>query len=296
MAITNHNLGFPRIGKKRELKKAVEAYWRNESSLTELQEQGQAIRKDNWQLQQSQGIELLPVGDFAWYDHVLSTSLLFGVVPTRHQNETQTVDLDTLFRIGRGRAPSGCACAASEMTKWFNTNYHYIVPELTENQTFEISFTELFDQVKEAQALGHQVKPVLVGPVTYLHLAKTVGEFDKLALLPRLLTAYQHVLSKLADLSVEWVQIDEPILALELTPEYLYALTASFNKLQGQGVKLLLATYFGSVENYLDDIAAYPVDGVHFDLVAEAQDIDNINERIAKDKVLSLGVINGRNI
>ncbi|WP_105171241.1 5-methyltetrahydropteroyltriglutamate--homocysteine S-methyltransferase [Pseudoalteromonas sp. T1lg24] len=296
MAITIHNLGFPRIGKKRELKKAVEAYWRNESSLTELQERGQAIRKDNWQLQQSQGVELLPVGDFAWYDHVLSTSLLFGVVPTRHQNETQTVDLDTLFRIGRGRAPTGCACAASEMTKWFNTNYHYIVPELTENQTFEISFTELFDQVKEAQALGHQVKPVLVGPVTYLHLAKTVGEFDKLALLPRLLTAYQHVLSELADLGVEWVQIDEPILALELTPEYLYALTASFNKLQGQGVKLLLATYFGSVENYLADIATYPVDGVHFDLVAEAQDIEKINERIAKDKVLSLGVINGRNI
>ncbi|MFY8349237.1 5-methyltetrahydropteroyltriglutamate--homocysteine S-methyltransferase [Pseudoalteromonas sp. SSM20] len=296
MAITLHNLGFPRIGKQRELKRAVESYWRGESSLAELKAKGQAIRKDNWQLQKSQGIELLPVGDFAWYDHVLSTSLLFGVVPKRHQSSTGAIDLDTLFRIGRGKAPSGCACAASEMTKWFNTNYHYIVPELCEDQVFEISFTELFEQVKEAKLLGHNIKPVLVGPVTFLHLAKTDTDFDKLSLLPRLLVAYQEVLSQLAELGVEWVQIDEPIFALELSEEYLEALSTSFAKLHGQGVKLLLATYFGSIEHHLDTIVNLSIDGLHLDLVAETQDIYKINHAIGNNKILSLGVINGRNI
>ncbi|MDE3273284.1 5-methyltetrahydropteroyltriglutamate--homocysteine S-methyltransferase [Pseudoalteromonas sp. G4] len=296
MAITLHNLGFPRIGKQRELKRAVESYWRGESSLAELKAKGQAIRKDNWELQKSQGIELLPVGDFAWYDHVLSTSLLFGVVPKRHQSITEAIDLDTLFRIGRGKAPSGCACAASEMTKWFNTNYHYIVPELCEDQVFEISFTELFEQVKEAKLLGHNIKPVLVGPVTYLHLAKTDTDFDKLSLLPRLLAAYQKVLNQLAELGVEWVQIDEPIFALELSKEYLEALSTSFAKLHGQGVKLLLATYFGSIEHHLDTIVNLSIDGLHLDLVAETQDIYKINHAIGNNKILSLGVINGRNI
>ncbi|WP_404339438.1 5-methyltetrahydropteroyltriglutamate--homocysteine S-methyltransferase [Pseudoalteromonas mariniglutinosa] len=292
-----HNLGFPRIGKKRELKFAVEAYWAGKSSLQQLQQQGQAIRAENWALQADAGIELLPVGDFAWYDHVLSTSLLVGAVPARHQTADGNVDIDTLFRIGRGRAPTGCACAASEMTKWFNTNYHYIVPELSAEQTFKLTWTELFTQVTEAQQLGHTVKAVLLGPVSYLHLAKCAGkEFNKLTLLEKLLPVYQQVLAKLAQQGVEWVQIDEPILALELSAEYQDALKNSVAALAGQGVKLLLASYFDSVQNYYADIASYPVDGVHFDCVAGDLDVNELDALLSEQQVLSLGVVNGRNI
>ncbi|TLX45651.1 5-methyltetrahydropteroyltriglutamate--homocysteine S-methyltransferase [Pseudoalteromonas phenolica] len=292
-----HNLGFPRVGKKRELKFAVEAYWRGELTQVELLEKGKIIRAENWAIQAEAGIELLPVGDFAWYDHVLNTSLLVGATPKRHVNIDGSVDLDTLFRVGRGKAPSGCACAASEMTKWFNTNYHYIVPELSKEQTFELSWQALFEEVAEAHSLGYKVKPVLVGPVTYLHLAKCADEpFNKLSLLERLLPVYQQVLQKLAELGVEWVQIDEPILALELSDEYRSALRTSFATLNGQGVKVLLASYFDSVKDYYEDIQQYPVAGVHFDCVAGEQDLTKLNQLLNDDQVLSLGVINGRNI
>ncbi|MFC3032210.1 5-methyltetrahydropteroyltriglutamate--homocysteine S-methyltransferase [Pseudoalteromonas fenneropenaei] len=294
---TVHNLGFPRIGKRRELKFAIEAYWAGEIDKQELQARGKAIRAENWALQAQAGVELLPIGDFAWYDHVLNTSLLLNAVPTRHQDQAGEVNLDTLFRIGRGRAPTGCTCAASEMTKWFNTNYHYIVPELTAEQTFSLGWQELFSQVEEAQALGYQVKPVLLGPVTYLYLAKCVGgEFDKLTLLERILPVYQQVLAKLAAQGVEWVQIDEPILALELDSAYRTALKTSFAQLTAQGVKLLLASYFDGVHAHLHDIAAYPVQGVHFDCVAAEYDFTVLSELISSEQVLSLGVVNGRNI
>jgi 5-methyltetrahydropteroyltriglutamate--homocysteine methyltransferase len=290
-----HNLGFPRIGKKRELKFSVEAYWAGKISQAELQAQGRVIRAENWALQADAGIELLPVGDFAWYDHVLSTSLLLGAVPKRHQSND--IDLDTLFRIGRGRAPSGCSCAASEMTKWFNTNYHYIVPELNADQQFELTWTELFSQVNEAQALGYNTKPVLVGPVTYLYLAKSADtEFDKLSLLEGVLSVYKQVLIKLAEQGVEWVQIDEPILGLDLTADYKQALKISFDALSNQGVKLLLATYFDSVEENFTDIAQYPVDGVHFDCVAAKPDYAVLDNLLKPEQVLSLGVVDGRNI
>tara|TARA_R110001606_G_scaffold11368_11_gene49475 strand:+ start:2249 stop:4144 length:1896 start_codon:yes stop_codon:yes gene_type:complete len=292
-----HNLGFPRIGRKRELKFAVESYWAGKISQAQLLEQGKTIRAENWALQADAGIDLLPVGDFAWYDHVLSTSLLIGAVPKRHQKADGSIDLDTLFRIGRGRAPSGCSCAASEMTKWFNTNYHYIVPELTHDQQFQLTWTELFEQVTQAQALGHNAKVVLVGPVTYLYLAKCAGEeFDKLSLLEKLLAVYQHVFAKLAQQGIEWVQVDEPILGLELTEDYQEALKTSFRALAGQGVKLLLASYFDSVTAYFDDIAGYPVDGVHFDCVATNVDVAKLDILLSTDQVLSLGVVNGRNI
>lgn len=296
MAIV-HNLGFPRIGKHRELKFALEAYWSKIISKDELLEQGRAIRAANWALQANAGVTLLPVGDFAWYDQVLNTSLMLGAIPERHQSQGGTVDLDTLFRIARGRAPSGCSCAASDMTKWFNTNYHYIVPELRANQSFALGFTELFAHVGEAQALGYQVKPVLIGPVTYLHLASCSGdEFDKLTLLAKILPVYQAVLERLAALGVEWVQIDEPILALELDEHYRQALKTSFSALNGHGVSVLLASYFDSVSSYYEDIVSYPVQGVHFDCVTTSVDFNQLSELLAPEQVLSLGVVNGRNI
>ncbi|TMO54064.1 5-methyltetrahydropteroyltriglutamate--homocysteine S-methyltransferase [Pseudoalteromonas phenolica] len=292
-----HNLGFPRIGKKRELKFAVESYWRGEINQDELLEKGKAIRVENWAIQANAGIELLPVGDFAWYDHILNTSLLLGAIPKRHVNTDGSVDLDTLFRVSRGKSPSGCACAASEMTKWFNTNYHYIVPELSKDQSFGLSWQALFEEVGEAHSLGYKVKPVLVGPITYLHLAKCADEsFNKLSLLDKLLPVYQQVLKKLAELGVEWVQVDEPVLALELPEEYRSALNTSLAALNEQGVKILLASYFDSVKDYYEDIQHYPVAGVHFDCVAGEQDLAKLNQLLNDEQVLSLGLINGRNI
>ncbi|EKN6261616.1 TPA: 5-methyltetrahydropteroyltriglutamate--homocysteine S-methyltransferase [Yersinia enterocolitica] len=296
MTILNHTLGFPRVGLKRELKKAQESYWAGNSTQEELLNVGRELRARHWQQQQQAGVDLVPVGDFAWYDHVLTTSLLLGNVPERHQNADGSIDLDTLFRIGRGRAPTGTPAAAAEMTKWFNTNYHYMVPEFQQGQQFKLGWTQLLDEVDEALALGHKIKPVLLGPVTYLWLGKVKGEqFDRLSLLQDILPVYQQVLGELAKRGIEWVQIDEPALVLELPQEWLDAYQPAYQALQGQ-VKLLLTTYFDSIGHNLDIIRALPVQGLHVDVVAGQDDIAELNATLPQEWLLSLGVINGRNV
>ncbi|WP_349844046.1 5-methyltetrahydropteroyltriglutamate--homocysteine S-methyltransferase [Pantoea dispersa] len=296
MTILNHTLGFPRVGLRRELKKAQESYWAGNSSQDELLAVGRELRARHWQQQKDAGVDLLPVGDFAWYDHVLTTSLLLGNVPARHQNKDGSIDLDTLFRIGRGRAPSGEPAAAAEMTKWFNTNYHYIVPEFTQGQQFRLSWTQLLDEVDEALALGHTIKPVLLGPVTYLWLGKVKGDaFDRLSLLQAILPVYRQVLAELRQRGIEWVQIDEPALALELPQAWREAFKPAYDALQGE-VKLLLTTYFDSIGQNLDVIKTLPVQGLHVDLVHGKDDLQQLNQQIPADWLLSLGVINGRNV
>lgn len=296
MTILNHTLGFPRIGLRRELKKAQESYWAGNSSQEDLLEVGRELRARHWQQQKEAGVDRVPVGDFAWYDHVLTTSLLLGNVPARHQNADGSVDLDTLFRIGRGRAPTGEPAAAAEMTKWFNTNYHYIVPEFSKGQQFRLSWTQLLDEVDEALALGHQVKPVLLGPVTYLWLGKVKGEqFDRLTLLKDILPVYQQVLAELAKRDIEWVQIDEPALVLELPQAWLAAFKPAYDALQGHS-KLLLTTYFDSVGENINTIRELPVQGLHVDLVHGKDDLASLNATIPSEWLLSLGVINGRNV
>ncbi|ENA3447594.1 5-methyltetrahydropteroyltriglutamate--homocysteine S-methyltransferase [Yersinia enterocolitica] len=296
MTILNHTLGFPRVGLKRELKKAQESYWAGNSTQEELLNVGRELRARHWQQQQQAGVDLVPVGDFAWYDHVLTTSLLLGNVPERHQNADGSIDLDTLFRIGRGRAPTGTPAAAAEMTKWFNTNYHYMVPEFQQGQQFKLGWTQLLDEVDEALALGHKIKPVLLGPVTYLWLGKVKGEqFDRLSLLKDILPVYQQVLGELAKRGIEWVQIDEPALVLELPQEWLDTYQPAYQALQGQ-VKLLLTTYFDSIGHNLDIIRALPVQGLHVDVVAGQDDIAELNATLPQEWLLSLGVINGRNV
>ncbi|CNF79637.1 5-methyltetrahydropteroyltriglutamate/homocysteine S-methyltransferase [Yersinia similis] len=296
MTILNHTLGFPRVGLKRELKKAQESYWAGNSTQEELLNVGRELRARHWQLQQQAGVDLVPVGDFAWYDHVLTTSLLLGNVPERHQNADGSIDIDTLFRIGRGRAPTGKPAAAAEMTKWFNTNYHYMVPEFQQGQQFKLGWTQLLDEVDEALALGHKIKPVLLGPITYLWLGKVKGEqFDRLSLLNDILPVYQQVLTELAKRGIEWVQIDEPALVLELPQEWLDAYQPAYQALQGQ-VKLLLTTYFDSIGHNIDTIRVLPVQGLHVDVVAGHDDIAVLNKDLPKEWLLSLGVINGRNV
>ncbi|TBV09820.1 5-methyltetrahydropteroyltriglutamate--homocysteine S-methyltransferase [Stutzerimonas kirkiae] len=303
-----HNLGFPRIGRDRELKKAQEAFWKGELDEAGLRAVGRELRATHWQVQKDAGIELLPVGDFAWYDQVLTHSLTFGVIPERFRPHSGKPTLDTLFAMARGavgkeRRDSCCGAAhaqpllAQELTKWFDTNYHYLVPEFTADQQFELSWEQLFEETAEAIALGYQVKPVLIGPLTYLWLGKAKGtEFDRLELLERLLPLYGQIFQRLAGLGVEWVQIDEPILVLDLPQEWKNAYERAYNLLQREPLKKLVATYFGGLEENLGLAANLPVDGLHIDLVRAHEQYPTILDRLPAYKVLSLGLVNGRNV
>ena len=296
-----HNLGFPRIGADRELKKALEAYWKGELDEQGLRQVGRQLRAQHWQAQADAGIQLLPVGDFAWYDQVLTHSLMFGVVPQRFRPADGQPTLDTLFAMARGVTNICCGGGqAQEMTKWFDTNYHYLVPEFSADQEFQLSWSQLFEEVEEAQARGHTIKPVLVGPLTYLWLGKLKGEdaegFDKLELLERLLPVYGEVLDRLAAQGVEWVQIDEPILALDLPQDWKNAFERAYNLLQRAPLKKLVATYFGGLEDNLSLAAALPVDGLHIDLVRAPEQYPLILDWLPTYKVLSLGLVNGRNV
>ncbi len=293
-----HSLGFPRIGADRELKKALEAYWKGDLRETDLRRVGSALRAAHWQLQADAGIELLPVGDFAWYDQVLTHSLMFGVVPERFRRAGDQPTLDTLFAMARGVTHTCCGGGqAQEMTKWFDTNYHYLVPEFSVDQSFQLCWTQLFEEVEEARALGHAVKPVLIGPLTYLWLGKTKGEdFDRLDLLDRLLPVYGEVLERLAVQGVEWVQIDEPILVMDLPQEWKNAFERAYNLLQRAPLKKLIATYFDGLEDNLGLAAGLPVDGLHIDLVRAPDQYPVILDRLPAYKILSLGLVNGRNV
>ncbi|MDH1264704.1 5-methyltetrahydropteroyltriglutamate--homocysteine S-methyltransferase [Pseudomonas sp. GD03944] len=298
MAVS-HSLGFPRIGRDRELKKALEAHWKGELDEAGLQAVGRQLRAAHWQLQKDAGIELLPVGDFAWYDQVLTHSLSFGVIPERFRPHSGKPTLDTLFAMARGVSHGSCCggAHAQEMTKWFDTNYHYLVPEFSVDQRFQLSWEQLFDEVAEAHALGHTVKPVLIGPLTYLWLGKAKGDaFDKLELLDRLLPVYGEILQRLAAQGVEWVQIDEPILVLDLPQDWKNAFERAYNILQREPGKKLIATYFSGLEDNLGLAANLPVDGLHIDLVRTPEQYPTILDRLPAYKVLSLGLVNGRNV
>ena len=263
-----HNLGFPRLGRDRELKKAQEAFWKGELDEAGLRAVGQHLRAAHWKAQQDAGIDLLPVGDFAWYDQVLTHSLTFGVIPERFRpQDNGQPTLKTLFGMARGVSHSCCGGAhAQEMTKWFDTNYHYLVPEFSADQQFALSWDQLFEEVDEAKALGYSVKPVVIGPLTYLWLGKTKGaSFDKLELVDRLLPLYGQIFQRLAAQGVEWVQIDEPILTLDLPQDWKNAFERVYNLLQKEPLKKLVATYFGGLEDNLGLAAGLPVDGLHID-------------------------------
>lgn len=288
-----HNLGFPRLGENRELKFALERYWRGDIDYAALHAVAAELRQRHWQLQANSGLDLIPAGDFSYYDHVLDTSVMLGVIPERFGT---SMDLDTYFRMARGQASDGVPFRACEMTKWFDTNYHYLVPEVTAEQPFELSSTKLFDETRELQALGYQPKPVLLGPLTWLWLAKTTGDFNKLDLLERLLPVYGNILQRLAYQGVEWVQIDEPILVLDLPNAWRNAFELVYNRLQSCPVKILLATYFGELGEHTSLTCKLPVAGLHIDLVRAPEQLTAVLDNFANHKVLSLGLIDGRNI
>lgn len=294
--VTTHNLGFPRIGAKRELKFALENYWTGKSSQDELMSLGAQLRQRHWE--QQSGFDLIPVGDFSFYDQVLDMSFMLGNIPDRVRG-LEGNGLDNYFRVARGRSvdDSACSCVhAGEMTKWFDTNYHYIVPEFSAETEFLLDASRLIDQLAEARQFGVQAKPVIIGPVTYLWLGKAKDDSDKLALLPRLLPIYVTLLDQLAEQGVEWVQIDEPVLVTELTVEWQQAFVTAYDTLKSGKVKLLLATYFGQLRDNLALVCKLPVQGLHIDAINARTEIEQVIQYLPVDKVLSLGVINGRNI
>src|SRR5213082_14365 len=250
----SHNLGFPHLGAARELKRATEGYWSGKVSQADLLKTGAALRERHWRLQQDAGMDLVPSNDFSYYDRVLDTCALVGAVPKRYGWAGGPVDLDTYFAMARGVQTGGRDVTAMEMTKWFDTNYHYIVPEFEPGQAFRLSSSKPVDEFLEAKALGIRAKPVLIGPVTFLLLGKTrTARFDRLALLDALLPAYAEVLSRLAAAGATWVQLDEPCLALDRTPAEREAFARAYRFLADQApkVKLLIATYFGALDDNL---------------------------------------------
>ncbi|TCT04076.1 5-methyltetrahydropteroyltriglutamate--homocysteine S-methyltransferase [Paralcaligenes ureilyticus] len=298
-----HNLGFPRIGAQRELKRALEGYWAGKQNAEELQQVGRDLRTRHWAVQADAGVAFVPVGDFAWYDQILEWTTLLGAVPARFaQPADRPVSLDTLFRMARGRAPSGTPAAACEMTKWFDTNYHYIVPELVPQQDYRIAREDLFDQVREAQALGYQVKPVIPGPLSWLWLGKGdafstgAGDVGKLTLLKNLLPVYKEVLARFKAMGVQWVQIDEPILTLDLPAQWREAFAQVYAGLAPAGLNILLATYFEALGDNLPVLKGLPVQGLHIDLVRAPAQLADVVALLRPDQVLSAGIINGRNI
>lgn len=298
---TIHNLGFPRIGAKRELKFALESYWKGEISSEELKAVAKQLRQQHWQHQL--GMDLLPVGDFSFYDQVLDMSFMLGNLPERVR-AFDGDQLDNYFRVARGMSAPGLESqqhrcvdvAAGEMTKWLDTNYHYIVPEFTASSGFKLDASTLLEQIEEAKSLGLLTKPVIIGPVTYLAIGKSKDGSNKLALLEQLLPVYAELLNLLARHGVEWVQVDEPILATELDAEWRQAFNLAYHHLKGLKVKLLVATYFGQLQENAYLAANLPVEGLHIDAISDPDGVQPLINLLPTHKVLSLGIINGRNI
>ena len=287
------------LGAARELKRATEAYWKGVTQQEELLAVGRTLRSRHWTLQRDVGLDLVPSNDFSFYDRVLDTCALVGAVPPRYGWTGERVDLDTYFAMARGSQAGGRDVVAMEMTKWFDTNYHYIVPELGPEQSFRLASTKPVDEFLEAKAMGLVTKPVLIGPVTFLLLAKArVAGFDRLALLERLLPVYADVLGRLRDAGAGWVQLDEPVLALDRTTAEREAFRTAYGFLaeQAAGVKLLVATYFAGLEDNLATALALPTHGLHVDLARAPAQLDLVLRGWTPGRVLSLGVIDGRNV
>ncbi|MGD9650533.1 MAG: 5-methyltetrahydropteroyltriglutamate--homocysteine S-methyltransferase, partial [Dongiaceae bacterium] len=312
--VTAANLGFPRIGAKRELKNALESFWHGESSEAELQKTAKELRARHWQLQKEKAIGQIPCNDFSFYDQVLDMIALTGAVPAVYGHKGGNVALSTYFAMARGQQGHvhSEACGhghhhhhgpeidvpALDMTKWFDTNYHYIVAQFAKNQNFALSSTKPVDEFLEAKALGINARPVILGPVSFLQLGKRADGGKTLELLPGLLPVYEALLKKLSDSGATWVQIDEPYLAMDQDDAARSAYKAAYEKLAAAApkLKLFLATYFESLGDNLDTAVKLPVHGIHLDLVRGGASLDPLLAKLPKEWIFSAGIINGRNI
>jgi 5-methyltetrahydropteroyltriglutamate--homocysteine methyltransferase len=288
-----HVHGFPRIGAHRELKFAQESFWRGECDYAHLLGVAQELRARHWGLQRAARLDFVAIGDFAYYDQMLNLTALLGALPERFGFDPTALTLGQYYELARGNN----AQPAMEMTKWFDTNYHYLVPELGPDTTFSGGVDWFFDEIDEALALNHSVKPVLIGPITYLWLSKShIPGFDRLSLLPKLVIRYMRFLDKLKERGIDWIQLDEPALCLDLDDEWLEAFHAAYDVLGASGNKVLLGTYFDTAAHHAPLVATLPVQGVHIDLIRAPGQLAAWRAAWPSDKVLSVGVIDGRNI
>ncbi|HEY8991656.1 MAG TPA: 5-methyltetrahydropteroyltriglutamate--homocysteine S-methyltransferase, partial [Luteolibacter sp.] len=299
--LTTHVAGYPRIGRQRELKQALEAFWGGRLDAAGLDETARELRHRHWAEQKDAGLDFVAVNDSSLYDNVLDLACVFGVVPERFGRADEPVTLDRYFRMarGRGRNDSRADVAALELTKWFDTNYHYLVPELAADQEFRLAWDKPVAELKEALAAGHRAKVVLIGPVTFLALAKSVdGQSQPLDLLENLLPAYRQLLEALAAAGAEWVEIAEPIFAARRDEAVLAAAERVWNATDGfgsvAGLKFIFSIAFGSPGDALARLAALPVDAFHVDAVRGAADLPWLQKHFPTDRILSLGVIDGR--
>ncbi|MGH7104045.1 MAG: 5-methyltetrahydropteroyltriglutamate--homocysteine S-methyltransferase [Acetobacteraceae bacterium] len=297
MSVLVATLGFPRIGPRRELKSALERYWSGKTDAGTLLSEARDLRRERWDRQRRAGASVLPSNDFSLYDHVLDTMAMVGAVPATYGWNGGSVSLETYFAMARGSQKSGAG--ALEMTKWFDTNYHYMVPEFAPGQSFTLASTKPVDEFSEASALGYATRPVLLGPVSFLLAGKSRDvRFDPLTLLPGLLPVYAEMLHRLRAAGALSVQMDEPALVTDLDQRQRAALTQSYAALSRAepGVKLLLATYFGPLGDNLETALALDIAGLHLDLRAGAGQLPSVLARAPAELVLSLGVIDGRNV
>jgi len=296
------NLGFPRIGPERELKRATEGFWAGDVSREDLESTAAELRARTWRVQSAAGIDRIPSNDFSLYDHVLDTAALLGVVPERYRAGGDGVGLESYFAMARGAQTDELDVQALEMTKWFDTNYHYIVPELAPDQEFRISSSKPVDEFREAQELGIRTRPVLLGPVSFLLLSKTRGaDFDPLSrLLVPVTEAYCEVLRRLGEAGADWVQMDEPCLVSDMMPgNEVAALEGAYGRIaQDSGnVRLMVQTYFGDMGEAYSTLTGLGVDGVGMDFVRGRRNLELLREQgFPDDKALSAGVVDGRNV
>jgi 5-methyltetrahydropteroyltriglutamate--homocysteine methyltransferase len=289
--------GFPRIGLKRELKRALESRWRGDSSAETLLDTARMLRKRHWKLAAEAGADVVPCNDFSLYDHVLDTAVLFDAIPSRYRPVFAVNELDGYFAMARGHKRDGHDLHALEMTKWFDTNYHYLVPELEAGQRFELGSNKPLAEFLEAREQGLQARPVLLGPVSFLLLSKTVDGSDRLALLDALLPPYIDLLGQLADAGADWVQLDEPCLVLDLDDDDRAAYRHAYAALAAARTpRRLLASYFGALGDNMTLAASLPVDGLHIDLARALDQLDAVLDALPANLILSVGVVDGRNI
>ncbi|KZV77198.1 cobalamin-independent methionine synthase [Peniophora sp. CONT] len=293
-------LGFPRIGTNREVKKAVEAYWAGKLSADELTNAAADVRKGNWQALKGKGVDFVPSGEFSLYDHVLDHSAAFNVVPKRYVNQGLS-PLDVYFAMGRGRQADGVDVPASEMKKWFDSNYHFVVPEFSDETDFQLKFNKAVEEYNDAKAAGVETRPVILGPVSFLTLGKAAKEakpgFQPISLLPKLLPIYKQLLTDLKAAGAQWVQIDEPILVLDSAANLEKEFATAYAELSPVAPKIMLATYFNRLDSNLKFVAKLPIAGLHIDLDRAPEQLDATIEAVKPTEiVLSLGVVSGRNI
>ncbi|GIM49100.1 5-methyltetrahydropteroyltriglutamate--homocysteine S-methyltransferase [Capnocytophaga stomatis] len=292
-------LGYPRIGEKRELKKANEAFWAGKISEKELFEVADTIRAYNWKIQKEAGIDLIPSNDFSFYDQVLDFSFSVNAIPNRFAPISHLSDMELYFALARGYQKDGIDITAMEMTKWFDTNYHYIVPEFYKNQSFKVRYNKALAEYQFAKDKGFETKPVLLGIVTYLLLGKEKeNDFDRLDLASSLLVAYKQIVKELVAAGAKTIQIDEPCLALDLCPKAKQTYLSVYEDLRASfpNTEFILTTYFGALADNLSLALSLPFDVLHIDLVRAYEQLDDVLNQIDSKKKLSLGVVDGRNI